>query len=947
MQVVPSGADHPSEYGAVAGFFDGVARSGRPAPHSRAYRRLIEQISRFQIPAGARVLEVGCGSGDLLAALQPSVGLGVDVSSGMLALARERHPHLQFAKTAGEDIDLGQDFDYVVLSDLVPFVHDLLALFRQVARHCHPGTRVIVHSYSRAWRPILRAAELVGVRAAEPIRNWVSPQDVENFLELAGLQVVTVRRRVLLPVQSSAFSILVNGFLGSLWPFNHLCLTYWVVARPRPAESEDMSVSVVCPCRNEAGNIGEIVRRLPAMGTETELVFVEGGSTDDTYEEIGRQIAAHPEREMSVVRQPGTGKGDAVRAGFGAARHDLLTILDGDLSVPAEDLPSFYAAAAGRRGEMINGSRLVYDREPGAMRFVNTVGNRIFARFLSAITGQRMTDTLCGTKAVRRADYAMIAENRPFFGEFDPFGDFDLLLGAARLNHKIAEVPVRYQPRTYGRTNISRWRHGWLLVQMLVFAFWKFRIDLYRQAREPAEQASRGIRGLATFLAIGLAYVLLRIWSFANVFDNTPPVYPDTIIYERVQSLAVWTSDFWAGHALKPAGAPLLWKLLPGSTAHSAPTGQFVLSVIAWLVLASVVARLLTTRALRLIGFALVLALSTTPMIGQWDGALLSESLSVSLAALMVASLLVFVQRPTAWRLAAVLAITLYSALTRDQNAVLALLVLIPIGIGLAFARPRRWALAVAVGGVLVFAASYATINSRGSEITLGETIATNILPDPQATRYFVDRGMPLSPDLANLILYNRFPPSHYYKVPQLAAFRRWESDRGATTYARYLLTHPDVSLGEPLRNLDLILAPSRALPLGLDYFRPVGFRDALPSGVEDILYPSQGWLLLAWLVIVAIVALYVAVAGLAHRVWIVPAVLVASTIPNGLFVWDVDSLGHDRHELIVDVLARLGMWILALFVADACLARYRLSRQQRAPRDTRQLSTSPEHRPA
>jgi len=272
----------------------------------------------------------------------------------------------------------------------------------------------------------------------------------------------------------------LNGVVANAWPFRHLCLSYWIVARPHPQPLDEASVTVVCPCRNEAGHVAEVVRRLPALGTDTELLFVEGGSSDDTRAEIERQIDAHPEREIRLVDQPGRGKGDAVRTGFAAASNEVLMILDGDLSVAPEELPKFYAALVEGRGELINGSRLVYDMEPGSMQALNVVGNKLFPRLFARITGQNVKDTLCGTKVLHREDYARIAQARAYFGEFDPFGDFDLLFGAARLGLRIVDLPVRYQTRAYGATNISRFRHGLLLVRMTVLAWWKFRVEIFR-----------------------------------------------------------------------------------------------------------------------------------------------------------------------------------------------------------------------------------------------------------------------------------------------------------------------------------------------------------------------------------------------------------------------------------------------------------------------------------
>jgi glycosyltransferase involved in cell wall biosynthesis len=206
------------------------------------------------------------------------------------------------------------------------------------------------------------------------------------------------------------------------------------------------------------------------MGRGTELVFVEGHSHDDTHAAIEREIAAHPDRPARLYRQAGRGKGDAVRLGFERARGDVLMILDADLTVPPEDLPRFYAALVSGKGEFINGVRLVYPMEKQAMRFLNLVGNKFFSLAFSWLLGQPVKDTLCGTKVLWHADYRLIEANRAYFGDFDPFGDFDLLFGAARLNLKIVDLPIRYRERSYGTSNIQRWKHGLLLLRMVLFA---------------------------------------------------------------------------------------------------------------------------------------------------------------------------------------------------------------------------------------------------------------------------------------------------------------------------------------------------------------------------------------------------------------------------------------------------------------------------------------------
>jgi SAM-dependent methyltransferase len=471
------GTASPSAEHELRTFFDAFADDEpRWRRRNRFYHRLVAQIMRFHVAPGRSVLEIGCGGGDVLAAVEPSEGLGVDLSPRMVDLARRQHPELTFEVAAGERYRAGRQFDYVLLSDVVPYASDLLALFDLAREHCHADSRIVVHSYSRVWRPVIRIAELLHLKPRKPLRNWVSAGDVENLLYLSDFEVVQVDWRILLPKRIPLVTAFANGVLANVWPFRHLCLSYWIVARPRPQPLGELSVSVICPCRNEEGHIPALVERLPEIGSETELVFVEGGSRDDTRGAIERAIVEHPERDIRLVEQPGAGKGDAVRAGFAAAKHDVLMILDGDLSVAPEDLPKFYRALVEGHGELVNGSRLVYDMEPGSMQRLNVVGNKLFSLIFEQITGQRAKDTLCGTKVLRRGHYERIAAARSYFGDFDPFGDFDLLYGAARLGLRIVDLPVRYGTRTYGTTNISRFRHGLLLFRMAVFAYWKFRV---------------------------------------------------------------------------------------------------------------------------------------------------------------------------------------------------------------------------------------------------------------------------------------------------------------------------------------------------------------------------------------------------------------------------------------------------------------------------------------
>jgi len=442
------------------------------------YHQRLEQVYIHLVSPDQKVLEIGCGIGDLLASLKPSVGVGVDFSPEMISRASQRYPELRFVQADTHELSLDETFDVIILSDLVNDLWDVQHVLEGLRRFSTPRTRIIFNMYSRLWEPPLLAAQLLGKATPLLPQNWLTVEDIANMLNLAGFEVIRNWNEVLWPLETTVLSTLLNKYAVKLWPFSYFALTNFLVARMKPAIEDRKTkpvVSVVVPARNEAGNIEEIFRRTPEMGGGTELIFVEGNSRDDTYEIIEKAVAAHPERRCKLFKQPGKGKGDAVRVGYQNATGDIFMILDADMTVPPEDLPRFYEAIASGEGEFINGVRLVYPMEKQAMQYLNLLGNKFFSMAFSWLLGQPIKDTLCGTKVLSRKDYEKIAKNRSYFGEFDPFGDFDLLFGAAKQNMKIVEIPIRYSERKYGETNIDRWRHGWLLLKMTVFAMKKIK----------------------------------------------------------------------------------------------------------------------------------------------------------------------------------------------------------------------------------------------------------------------------------------------------------------------------------------------------------------------------------------------------------------------------------------------------------------------------------------
>ncbi|MDB6021579.1 MAG: arnC 3 [Pedosphaera sp.] len=436
----------------------------------RHYQKLLRKYFTFLVPPGLRVLEIGCGVGDLLEAVKPARGVGIDFSPAMIELARKRHPQLEFQVADAGEFSASEKFDYIILSDLVNDLPDVQAVLERLQTVATPNTRLVVNFFNNLWRPILGVAEKCGAKAPAQLQNWLSSQDMANLLHLAGWEVIKTDARILWPVGTPLVAPLFNRWLAPL--ARNFCLTVAMVARPKPQPSTrpHYRCSVVIPARNEAGNIEAAVQRTPEMGLGTEIIFIEGHSKDNTWKEIHRVAEKNPQRQIKILKQQSKGKGGAVREAFAAATGDILFILDADLTMPPEELPKFYEIARSGTAEFVNGVRLVYPMEDQAMQFLNMIANKAFSLTFSWLLGQNIKDTLCGTKVLFRADYEAIARNRAYFGDFDPFGDFDLIFGAAKMNLRMVDLPIRYRARTYGETNIHRWSHGWLLLRMVLFA---------------------------------------------------------------------------------------------------------------------------------------------------------------------------------------------------------------------------------------------------------------------------------------------------------------------------------------------------------------------------------------------------------------------------------------------------------------------------------------------
>jgi len=445
------------------------------------YHSEISRYHRFHIQEGSSILEIGCENGDLLASLKPRRGLGIDASEGMIKAAKKkygRRKNLQFRVTDLESFKTKEKFEYVIISGTLGRISDVQLFLKRVSTFCTPDSRIMINHYNHHWSFVLRLGEKLRLKMPEKVKNWLSVGNIENFLYVTGYEVLKKDSFLLVPKKIPLISPLINKTIAKFPLLRRLCVSNIITARPLrpPDNATNLTASVVITCRDEKESIEGLVKRTPNMGKHTEIIFVEGHSKDGTPEEIKRMMKKYPNKDIKLLTQDGIGQGDAFRKGYDRANGDFVLWLEADLTTPPEELAKFWDVFISGRGEYVNGTRMVYGMDKNAMPRLNFIGNRGFGKLFTWLLGQRFTDTLCGLKAISKRNYIKIRKEIEFFGDFDPFGDFELIFGVAKNNLKVTEVPVKYVPRQYGETKTKPFKHGLLLIRMSFIAFRKFKL---------------------------------------------------------------------------------------------------------------------------------------------------------------------------------------------------------------------------------------------------------------------------------------------------------------------------------------------------------------------------------------------------------------------------------------------------------------------------------------
>lgn len=459
----------------VKNFYNALAEKyNHKGNKNKYYHECLSRLYKFIIPDGQRVLELGCGTGKLLASVMPSKGVGIDLSDKMISIARRNYKNLIFQQGNVENIKINDKFDYIILSDLIGILNDIQACLQQIHKVTSEDSRIVISLNNYFWEPLFVLLTKLKIKTPQPKQSWLTVSDIKNLLELTDFEIIKTGNYMIIPFHIPLLSNFLNKYIARIPLINNFCFINYFIIRKKPKypDNKEYSVSIILPARNEAGNIETGIKGIPNLGTHTQIIYIEDHSTDNTIEELEKAVNKYKKIKdvKYFVQNKEFGKAAAVRKGFDKATGDILIVFDSDLTTDPQDLPKFYNALKSKKAEFIQGSRLIYPTEKYAMRFLNILGNKFFSWAFSYLLDQTIKDTLCGTKAVFKKDYLKIKKNRSYFGELDPFGDFDLIFGSSKFNLKIMEIPIRYKAREYGRSNISRFRHGWLLLKMTFIA---------------------------------------------------------------------------------------------------------------------------------------------------------------------------------------------------------------------------------------------------------------------------------------------------------------------------------------------------------------------------------------------------------------------------------------------------------------------------------------------
>jgi len=371
--------------------------------------------------------------------------------------------------------------DLIILTDIFELTDDAYSTLKNVKPFLKDEGLLILSSTNPLWYLLINFIEKIGLKEPSKFKSYIKPNKVENILKAANYEKVKNYNRLYIPFRFFGLGPIFNYLMYLFLPFLNFGIRNYLIYTNKTFENKKISKSIIVPAKNEEGNLDELLNRIPHFETDYEIIIVCGESSDNTLEKAKSLIKSRPENIIKVLTQTKNGKANAVWEGLELSDNNAVAILDSDLSVDPEKLTDFFEIIENGHADFVNGTRLIYKMEKGAMQSLNKLGNRFFQFIISKLISVRLTDSLCGTKVFKKENIQNIKKWQNSMKFEDPFCDFDLIFSAAYSSQKIVELPVYYRTRKYGSTNISRFKDGWKLLFYFFNSYILFKTDFKKE----------------------------------------------------------------------------------------------------------------------------------------------------------------------------------------------------------------------------------------------------------------------------------------------------------------------------------------------------------------------------------------------------------------------------------------------------------------------------------
>lgn len=433
------------------------------------YHNQLKQIFKDVIKENSKVLQIGYGLGDILAALYPKKGVSFDDDKDILAISRRRYPIFKFTDFNFNKNKVNDKFDYVIYPNSLEHFDDIQTVFENVYPALSRSSKVVVASVNPRWEQIFYILEKLKLKRPESSRNWLRIENIKNLLEVSGYKVIDSGFRIILPVSIPLISGIINKVIRNIKILSRFCVEQFVVAQKETFSiNNNLSCSVVIPTYNQAELLEYCIESIPNVGKKMQIVVVDDASSDRT-EQVMKSLSKKHHNIKYIRNERPQGEEKSLKIGIESVDLDIILTYDAKMSIPSSELVRFYNVLASKRADFVSGMRFIYPLEGQRLRQLTIIGNIIFSYLYSLFLNQRVFDPLCSIKGFYKKNYSKIkiSNNNTLL---------DLLIKAAENKAKILEIPVHYSLESYLENKPHTLARLGILTKGVFYGIWRLKI---------------------------------------------------------------------------------------------------------------------------------------------------------------------------------------------------------------------------------------------------------------------------------------------------------------------------------------------------------------------------------------------------------------------------------------------------------------------------------------